>query len=83
MATNIFDPYIEVDFGRDVLFSSVTTEGIPPRTIIVNDEPMTIPARFIERYRVQVAGEDGQLQYITSLAINSSQPTPTVSIILL
>ena len=65
LATNIFDPYIEVDFGRDVLFTAVTTEEVN--------------SSFIERYRVQVAGEDGHLQYITP-SINTSQPEPAVSI---
>ena len=70
LATNIFDPYIEVDFGRDVLFTAVTTkEAID---IFLNSS-------FIEQYRVQVAGEDGHLQYITP-SINTSQPEPAVSI---
>ena len=65
LATNIFDPYIEIDFGRDVLFTSVTFEGVG--------------SSFIERYRVQVAGEDGRHKFVTS-SINSSQPEPAVSI---
>ena len=65
LATNIFDPYIEIDFGSDVLFTSVTFEGVG--------------ASFIERYRVQVAGEDGRHKFVTP-SINSSQPEPAVSI---
>ena len=65
LATNIFDPYIEIDFGRDVLFTAVTTEEAD--------------SSFIERYRVQLAGEDGHLQYITP-STNTSQPEPAVSI---
>ena len=57
--------YIEIDFGRDVLFTSVTFEGVG--------------SSFIERYRVQVAGEDGRHKFVTS-SINSSQPEPAVSI---
>ena len=63
LATNIFDPYIEIDFGRDVLLTSVTTEGAE--------------SSFIKRYRVQVAGEDGRHKFVTP--INSSQPEPAVS----
>ena len=65
LAANIFDPYIEIDFGRDVLFNSVATQGVE--------------SLFIERYRVEVAGEDGRLQYITP-STNSSQLEPAVSI---
>ena len=65
LATDIFDPYIEVDFNMDVIFTSVTTEEAD--------------SSFIQRYRVQVAGEDGHLQYITP-SINTSQPEPAVSI---
>ena len=65
LATNIFDPYIEIDFGNDVLFTSVTFEGVD--------------SSFIERYRVQVAGEDGRHKFVTP-TINSSQPEPAVSI---
>ena len=64
LATNIFDPYIEVDFGRDVLLTSVVVEGVE--------------SSFIERYRVQVAGEDGRHKFVTP-SINSSQPEPAVS----
>ena len=63
LAANIFDPYIEVDFGRDVLFTSVATQGVE--------------SLFIQRYRVEVAGEDGHLQYITPS--NNSQSQPAVS----
>ena len=65
LATNIFDPYIEVDFNMEVIFTSVTTEEAD--------------SSFIQRYRVQVAGEDGHLQYITP-STNASQPEPVVSI---
>ena len=64
LATNIFDPYIEIDFGRDALLTSVTTEGAE--------------SSFIERYRVQVAGEDGCHKFVTP-SINSSQREPAVS----
>ena len=64
LATNIFDPYIEVDFGRDVLLTSVIIKGVE--------------SSFIERYRVQVAGEDGRHKFVTP-SINSSQPEPAVS----
>ena len=69
LATNIFDPYIEIDFGRNVLFTSVATQGVTS-----SDETV-----FIERYRIEVAGEDGPFQYITP-STNSSQLEPAVSI---
>ena len=71
LATNIFDPYIEVDFGMDVLFTSVATQGVPPNALEIL--MFDITSRFIERYRVEIAGEDGHLRYITPSA-NSSQP---------
>ena len=64
LATNIFDPYVEIDFGRDVLLTSVIIEGVG--------------SSFIERYRVQVAGEDGHHKFVTP-SINSSQREPAVS----
>ena len=66
LATDIFDPYIEVDFGRNLLFTSVATQAVESSNIFV-------PARFVEQYRVEVASEDGDLQYLT-LSLNSSQP---------
>ena len=68
LATNIFDPYIEVDFGRDVLFTSVAIEGLD----LIFDY-------FIERYRIQVAREDSGLLYIAALSTNNSKLEPTVS----
>ena len=69
LATDIFDPYIEVDFGRDLILTSVTIEGLD---FIVSED------YFIERYRIQVAEEDGSLQYI-ALSANNSKPEPAVS----
>ena len=68
LGTNIFDPYIEVDFGRDVLLTSVTTEGLD---FLLSDY-------YIERYRIQVAREDASLLSI-ALSINNSKPEPVVS----
>ena len=65
LATNIFDPYIEIDFGGDVLFSSITTQGVPPNTA---EALLLLGNRFIERYRVEVTKEDGSLQYVTPSA---------------
>ena len=65
LATNIFDPYIEIDFGRDVLFTSVINEGVG--------------SSFVRRYRVQVAAEDGRHKFVTPASINGSQPEPAVS----
>ena len=65
LATNIFDPYIEVELNNDVLFSSVETAGVES-------------VFYTERYRIEVAGEDGHLQYITP-STNSSQLEPAVS----
>ena len=71
LATDIFDPYIEVDFGRDVLFTSVTIEGLDFNSIFPG-------SYFIERYRIQVAGEDASLLYI-ALSTNNSKLEPAVS----
>ena len=65
LATDIFDPYIEIDFGRGVLFSSITTQGVPPSTA---EALLLLGNRFIERYRVEVAEEDGSYQYVTPSA---------------
>ena len=75
LATDIFDPYIEVDFGRDLLFTSVATQGLEPNLI----ESIFIPARFVERFRVEVASEDGDLQYVTP-SLNSSQPAVSYTV---
>ena len=56
----------------DLILTSVTTDG-------TNTVDPIIITGFIERYRVEVAGIDGNFQFITSLA-NSSQPVPAVSI---
>ena len=69
LATDIFDPYIEVDFDRDLILTSVTTEGL---------EYKFIEDYFIERYRIQVVGEDASLQYI-ALSANNSKSEPAVS----
>ena len=68
LATNIFDPYIEIDFGRDLILTSVTIEGLD--FIFSKDF-------FIERYRIQIAGEDASLQYIA--LSNNSKSEPAVS----
>ena len=75
LATNIFDPYIEVDFGMDLILTSVITEGVPPSTA---DTFLFIGNRHIERYRVEVAKEDGYLRYIT-LSANISQPAVSLA----
>ena len=68
LATDIFDPYIEIDFGRDVLISSIETQGVP-QTIV--RRALSMGGQFIERYRVQVAtGENSNFQYIISSAMN-------------
>ena len=69
LGTNIFTPYIEVDFSRNLIFTSVATQGLP---VFIGTD------RHIERYRVEVAGEDGDRQYIIP-STNSSQPQPAVS----
>ena len=63
LATDIFDPYIEIDFGRDLLFTSLVTQGVD---FVFSDS-------FITRFRIEVAGENGYLQYIAPL-LNISQP---------
>ena len=67
LATDIFDPYLEVDFGIDLLFTSVETQGLDGGFFGLGLD------YYIERYRIEVAGDDGGLQYITP-SINSSQP---------
>ena len=79
LATDIFDPYIEVDFGRDLLFTSVATQGREPSPA---EQMIFVPERYIQRYRIETAGEDSGLQYITlSNSENNSeaQPQPAVS----
>ena len=71
LATNIFDPYIEIDFGRDLILTSVTIEGLNFNSILPG-------SYFIERYRIQVAGEDASLLYI-ALSANNSKSEPAVS----
>ena len=78
LATDIFDPYIEVNFGRDVLFTSVTIEGLDLNSILNSFFPGEY---FIERYRIQVAREDTSLLYI-ALSTNNSKSEPAVSMII-
>ena len=74
LATDIFDPYIEVDFGIDLILTAVTTQGVPSSAT----EFLTfIGNRVIEQYRVEVAEEDGHLRYIT-LSANNSQPAVSI-----
>ena len=75
LATDIFDPYIEVDFGRDLLFTSIATQGFDPSFV---ESLIFVPERYIQRYRIEIAGEDDDLQYVIPLA-NNSQPQPAVS----
>ena len=56
-------PYLQVDFGVDVLFHSIKTEGFSAYFRSV----------FVQEYRVAVAGKDGQFHFITS-STDSSQP---------
>ena len=74
LATDIFDPYIEVDFGIDLMLTAVTTQGVPS-SITENDT--FIGNRVTERYRIEVAKEDGYLRYIT-LSANISQPAVSI-----
>ena len=75
LATDIFDPYIEVDFGRDLLFTSITTQGFDPSFV---ESLIFVPERYIQQYRIEIAGEDSNLRYIIPSA-NNSQPQPAVS----
>ena len=65
LGTDIFDPYLEVDFSIDLVFTSLETQGLAGG-LFGSDH-------YIERYRIEVAVEDGSLQYITT-SMNSSQP---------
>ena len=74
LGRDIFGPFIEVDFNSDVVFNLITTEGF----LSFVSPAVFGTTRYIERYRVEVAGEDGDLQYIIP-STNSSQPQPAVS----
>ena len=56
-----------------MLFSSIATQGVPPTILERAQSTGSIGNRFIERYRVEVAGENDNLQYITPSAM-SFQP---------
>ena len=67
---DIFDPYLEVDFGTNVLFTAIVTQGFGA----------TLLQRgfFLERYQVELAREDGHLWYLAA-PTNSSQEERAVS----
>jgi len=75
--SDIFDPYIEIDFGRNVLFTTITTEGVTDLEIPLIG--ISLSSFFIEQYTVEVAGKEGGLQYVIPLTNNSQQAEPAVS----
>lgn len=74
---NIFDPYLEVNFGQDVIFDSIVTQGFSITNIL---EATLLKPVFTERYRIEVAGENKQFQHIAAPTMaNSTNLNPAVS----
>jgi len=67
---DIFDPYLEVDFGTNVLFTAIVTQGF--------DATLLQRELFLERYQVELARKDGHLWYLAEIK-NSSQMERAVS----
>ena len=73
---DIFDPYLEVNFGTSVLFTAIVTEGF-------GGTPVQ-RGYFLERYQLKLAREDGHFWYIAKPTdSNSSQLEEAVSYTLL
>ena len=64
LGADIFDPYLEVNFGTSVLFTAIVTEGI--------SGALPLDGLFLERYQVELAREDGHLYYLAKT--NSTHP---------
>ena len=59
------------------MFTSVATQGREPS---LAEQLIFVPDRYIQRYRIEIAGEDSGLRYITPSTNNSEpQPQPAVS----
>ena len=67
---NIFNPWLEVNFSTNVLFTAIVTKGVAVT-------PLT-EELFLECYQLELAREDGQLLYLAKPS-NSSQPEKAVS----
>ena len=67
---NILNPYLEVEFGQDVMFHAVVTEGFS--TGFLSNV-------FLERYQIEIAGKpDDHFRYI-AVPKNTTVPQPAVS----
>ena len=66
---DIFDPYLEVEFGQDVLFHAVVTEGF-------STELRLLPSAYIEQYQVEIAGNDEHFRYV---AVPKNMTSSTMS----
>ena len=72
LGADIFDPYLEINFGTSVLFTAIVTEGF--------GGTLVQKGLFLERYRVKLAREDGHLWYLGEPTnSNSSQLEEAVS----
>lgn len=78
LGADIFDPYLEVDFGTDVLFAAIVTQGFANSKY---ESPGSFKGVFIERYQVELARNDGHLWYLAR-STNSSQAQAAVSFVL-
>jgi len=67
---NILNPYLEVEFGQDVMFHAVVTEGFSSGFL---------SNVFLERYQIEIAGKpDDHFRYI-AVPKNTTVPQPAVS----
>lgn len=76
LGADIFDPYLEVNFGTSVLLTAIVTEGF--------GGTLVQKGYFLERYRLTLAREDGHFWYLAKPTdSNSSQLEEAVSCYLL
>ena len=72
LGADIFDPFLEVNFGASMLFTAIVTEGF--------GGTLLQKGFFLERYQVKLAREDGHLWYLAKPTnSNSSQLEEAVS----
>jgi len=68
---DIFNPYLEIEFGQDIIFHAVMTEGFSTGFLTFV---------FLERYQIEIAGEDEHFRYIASNATTNLQPAVSKAI---
>ena len=68
---DIFYPYLEVEFGQDVLFHAVVTKGFSIEFL---------SNVFLEQYQIEIAGKDEHFRYVavSNNMTNSTVPPPAV-----